>query len=449
MPNSNGIKLPAEVGYILETLCNNGFDAYIVGGCVRDSILGRKPGDWDITTNAKPEETKKLFNKTIDTGLKHGTVTVVVNGQNFEVTTFRIEGEYKDFRRPAEVEFAASIEDDLGRRDFTINAVAYNSLKGFVDPFNGIEDMHTGIIKTVGNPDERFGEDALRMLRAIRFSAQLGFEIEDGTLRSIARNCGLINNISSERIREELTKTLLSANPDRFRLYRDTGLLEHTLPEFDKCFDTEQHHPYHIFNVAFHSLKSVSLIDNDMVLRWTMLLHDLGKAVTKTTDKEGIDHFYGHPVKSVEIAKRIFNRLRFDNRTAEKALRLIKEHDRRIEPSCKAVRKAVKAVGEDIFLDLLKVQEADKKAQNPEMLGDRLERLESIRKMFLEIKETNQCISLKDLAISGADLIDAGFRPGKEIGTTLDKLLDAVLDNPKLNTKEQLLELSKNLLTRT
>lgn len=441
--NNNRIDLPEEVQYILNNFNANGYEAFVVGGCVRDTLLGRTPGDWDITTAATPQQIKSIFPKTVDTGIKHGTVTVVVNNVNFEVTTYRIEGEYKDFRRPEKVEFTSSIEADLSRRDFTINAIAYNPSFGYVDPFGGISDIGRSLIVTVGDADRRFCEDALRMLRAIRFSAQLGFQIESNTLESIERSCDLIKNISSERIREELNKILLSPNPHEFMQLKATGLLHHILPELERCFDTEQNHPYHIYNVALHSLKGVSLIENDPVLRWAMLLHDVGKAVTKTTDEKGIDHFYGHSAKSVGIARIIFKRLKFDNKTMEKCLRLIEKHDRRIEATCKSLRKAVRDIGDDIFPDYLKVQEADIRSQNPEMLSERIEKLNAIKKMYFEIKESNQCLSLKDLDITGNDLIALGIKPGREIGVTLNRLLDAVLEEPELNDKDQLLQLAK------
>jgi len=421
----------------------HGFEAYAVGGCVRDSILGRSPQDWDITTNAKPHQIKGIFEKTVDTGIKHGTVTVLVGEHSLEVTTYRIDGVYKDNRRPETVRFTSSLADDLKRRDFTINSIAYHPVEGIVDPFDGLHDIERKVIRTVGDPDARFHEDALRMLRAIRFSAQLDFEITENTFESIKRNHHLIKNISQERIRDELTRLILSDHPLRMAQLRDAGILHHILPEFDVCFDITQNHPYHIYNVGFHTLHALAAIEPDYILRWTMLLHDIGKAVTKTTDKNNIDHFYGHPEKSVELARKLLNRLKFDTKSVETICRLIRFHDMDIKPTHKSVRKAVRTVGDDIFTSLLKVQEADRKAQNPEKLPPRQKMLDEIKALYREIKESNQCLSLKELAIKGSDLLEAGFSQGPLIGEVLNKLLDAVIDNPELNNRDTLIALSK------
>lgn len=439
------IDIPDYVYNILQTLNSNGFKAYVVGGCVRDSILGKMPNDWDIATSAKPVEIKKLFQKTIDTGLKHGTVTVVINQSSYEVTTFRVDGEYEDNRRPCNVEFTSSLENDLSRRDFTINAMAYHPLEGIVDPFNGIRDIRNRDIRSVGNAVKRFQEDALRMLRAVRFAAQLDFVVDESVLLSIKQNGHLINNISQERIRDELTKILLSDNPSKFALLNDTGILKYLLPEFEVCFKTTQNNPYHIYNVAVHILRSVSNIESNVYLRWAMLLHDIGKPVTKTTDEKGIDHFYGHPGKSVILAQKILKRLKFDNKTISKVCKLIKYHDRNIEPSCKSVRKAIAVVGEDIFSELLKVMEADKRAQNPQFLEARLDKFNQIKAIYYEIKQKEHCLSLKDLAVNGHDILDMGFKQGKEINIVLNRLLDMVIEDPALNTRKKLIKIVENI----
>ena len=434
------VKMPEQVGFIFRVLNCAGFEAFIVGGCVRDSIMGRVPGDWDIATNAMPHEIKFLFSKTIDTGIKHGTVTVVIQGSNFEVTTYRVEGEYRDHRHPENVGFTSSLKEDLSRRDFTINAIAYHQETGFIDPFNGIEDIETGIIRAVGNPSHRFREDALRMLRAIRFSAQLGFDIEQSTLEGIRDNSDLILNISSERIRDELTKILVSDHTEKFKLLKDTGLLKLMIPEFDACFEAGQNNPYHIYNVAEHSLKAVSFITNESVLRWTMLLHDIGKVFTKTTDAQGVDHFHEHHEKSMQMAADLLKRFKFDNRTIERVCRMVKHHDRQIELSMKAVRRAVNIVGDDIFEDLLRVREADVQAQNPELSEKRLEQLNVIKNLYNEIISKGECTGLRKLAINGDDLVKMGIPQGKEIKLILEKLLEIVLENPELNLREKLLE---------
>lgn len=435
------ITIPTQVQYILEILKEHNHQAFIVGGCVRDSIMGRTPGDWDIATDALPEEVRRLFPKTIDTGIKHGTVTVVLDGNNYEVTTYRIDGEYSDYRKPDKVRFTASITEDLSRRDFTINAIAYNPSIGIVDPFHGIDDIKAGIIRTVGEADKRFNEDALRMLRAVRFSAQLGFELEEAALKSITANHALIENISSERIREELTKILMSDDPFRFSLLMDTKLIKYTLPEFEPCFTTVQNNPYHAYNVAVHTLHSVANIEKDRILRWTMLFHDMGKPGVRTTDEKGIDHFYNHQQLSVKLSRSAMERLKFDRKSMDRILLLVKCHDMHIKTEHKAMRKAIMKVGEDVIEDLLKVMEADKKSQNPKFLQERTERFAKLWEIYRDIKEKGECTSLKSLAVNGNDLIAMGFKPGKKIKELLNTLLERVIEEPELNTREALLEL--------
>lgn len=440
------INPPEDIQNILKILQGSGHEAYAVGGCIRDSILGRTPKDWDVTTNATPEEVKRLFPKTVDTGLKHGTVTVVLNGEAYEVTTFRIDGEYEDGRHPSHVEFTDRVGEDLRRRDFTINAMAWNKEKGIVDPFGGRADLVTGLIRSVGSPDDRFREDALRMLRAVRFAARLGFEIDDDTLKAMKEQGKLINKVSAERIRDELNGILTAGNPMKLSILRDTGILEYILPEVEACFRTAQNNPHHAYNVGEHSLRAVAAVEDDLCLRWTMLLHDTGKAVTRTTDEKGIDHYYGHPAKSVTIADNVLKRLRFDRKSIERILRLIKFHDREILPQPKAVARAVNAVGDDIFIDLLKVKRADKRAQTPKDIEKGIRYVDAIEKLYLELKEGNGCFSLKNLAISGRDLLNMGFSEGREVGIALKLLLDRVLEEPSLNEKQYLTEIAEELL---
>lgn len=445
MLKSDIVKLPDEVTHIIAVLNDNGYEAYAVGGCVRDSILGRIPKDWDITTNASPEKVKGLFDKTLDSGIQHGTVTVVLNGSNFEITTYRIEGEYIDNRRPVNVEFTTSLEADLSRRDFSVNAIAYHPFEGFRDPFDGFRDIMDKIIRAVGNADERFNEDALRMMRAVRFSAKLDFSLCDEVLASIRKNCHLIKKISAERVREEITGILMSNNPMKFILLRDTGLLQYIMPEFEVCFHTNQNNPYHIYNVGIHSLKAAACIENSIDLRWAMLLHDIGKPSAKITDTNEIDHFYGHSEKSVQLAEIVMNRMRFDKKTINKVARLIRHHDRIIAPACKSIRKAMSAVGNDLFDELLKVRAADIKAQNPSYVASRLEELEAISKLYYNILKNQQCTDLKSLKVNGNDLIAEGFEQGMEIRIVLNKLLDLVLEKPELNEKCKLLEFARTL----
>jgi tRNA nucleotidyltransferase (CCA-adding enzyme) len=437
------IEIPKDAAYILNLLEQNGFEAFIVGGCVRDSIINRSPQDWDIASSAKPEEVKKLFSKTIDTGLKHGTVTVMLNSHAYEVTTYRIEGKYINNRQPEAVEFTDSIEVDLSRRDFTINAMAYNPNKGLIDPFGGIDDINTKRIKAVGNPEHRFEEDALRILRAVRFSAQLNYTIEENTLQAIVKYCHLLNNISCERIRDELNKILL-ANPMTFQLLHNTGILRQIIPELDICFETEQKHPYHIYNVGMHMLYAASNIEGSSLLRWTMLLHDIGKPMAHSTDSKGIDHFYMHQKLSAESAELVLQRLRFDNSSIMRIKKLILEHDRQVGDNEKSVRKAIAAIGVDLFEDWIRVRLADISAQNPAKAFERITMLNKLKVTYNKIIAEKQCLSLKDLALSGKDLLDMGFPEGKNLGELLQKLLDAVLDQPELNERDKLIKMAKH-----
>ncbi len=437
---------PKSVSIILSVLKEHGYEAYVVGGCVRDSVMGVEPKDWDIASNALPSVIKELFPRTADTGLRHGTVTVLLDGEAFEVTTFRIDGEYGDSRHPEQVEFTDLIEEDLRRRDFTINAMAWNEEIGLVDPFGGMRDIADSCIRCAGDPNERFREDALRMLRAVRFAARLGFQIESGTKRGIAENSNLILHISSERIRDELTGILTADHPMEFLLLRGTGLLRRILPEVEACFDTLQNNPHHIYNVGEHSIRAVAAIENNRCLRWAMLLHDIGKAVTRTTDEKGVDHFYGHAAKSTEMAESILRRLRFDNRSLDRILRLIRYHDREIVPQPTAVARAVNQIGEDIFPELLKVKRADRSAQNPEDLDKGLEAIDQIEEVYMELLEQKHCLKLKDLAVNGEDLIRMGFKKGPEIGKVLEALFDRVLADSTLNDREILKGIANKIL---
>lgn len=437
--NIKHIVLPENVEFILNKLHNNGFEAYIVGGCVRDSILGVNPSDWDITTSALPNDIKNIFEKTVDTGLKHGTITVMMDKEPYEITTYRIDGEYEDNRHPKQVQFTSNLVEDLKRRDFTINAMAYNKDDGIVDVFNGINDLKNKLIRCVGNPNNRFEEDALRMLRAIRFGAALGFEIDRDTEDAIKSNANLIQNVSGERIHIELTKTLVSKNPQHMEKLYTLGLMKYIIPEFEPCVSLKQNNPYHVYDVDKHIYVSVCSIEATESLRWTMYLHDIGKGYTKTTDKDNIDHFYGHEKYSVKFANDILNRLKFDNKTKNIVLKLIEMHDYRIKDDIKAVRKALNKIGDELFEDYIKVQKADIKAQNPKLLEDRIVKLNNILSLYKQIKDEQQCTSIKDLMIKGTDLIEIGFKQGIIIGETLNKLLEYVIEEPNNNTKEWLI----------
>lgn len=436
------LRIPEKAKIILHTLEEAGYEAYVVGGCVRDSILGRSPDDWDITTSAKPEEVKALFRRTVDTGLIHGTVTVMLDKEGFEVTTYRVDGEYEDGRHPKEVSFTASLEEDLKRRDFTINAMAYNPKRGLVDLFGGVQDMENRIIRCVGNPLERFTEDALRILRAVRFSAQLGFSIEGETLKAISVLAPNLKYVSAERIQVELLKLLVSPHPDYLRTAYEAGITKEILPEFDRCMETEQNTPHHCYNVGEHTLQSLLNIRADKVLRLTMLLHDFGKPVVKRTDENGRDHFKTHGPEGEKMAVSILRRLKMDNDTIRKVRSLIKWHDYRPKGEAVSVRKAASLIGEELFPLYLEVQKADILAQSIYRREEKLARLNAVSALYEEIMEKGQCISLKTMALTGRDLIDAGYAPGKELGEILEKLLSHVLENPEDNKKEILLKLA-------
>ena len=436
------LRIPEKAEIILHTLEEAGYEAYVVGGCVRDSILGRSPDDWDITTSAKPEEVKALFRRTVDTGLIHGTVTVMLDKEGFEVTTYRVDGEYEDGRHPKEVSFTASLEEDLKRRDFTINAMAYNPKRGLVDLFGGVQDMENRIIRCVGNPLERFTEDALRILRAVRFSAQLGFSIEGETLKAISVLAPNLKYVSAERIQVELLKLLVSPHPDYLRTAYEAGITKEILPEFDRCMETEQNTPHHCYNVGEHTLQRLLNIRADKVLRLTMLLHDFGKPVVKRTDENGRDHFKTHGPEGEKMAVSILRRLKMDNDTIRKVRSLIKWHDYRPKGEAVSVRKAASLIGEELFPLYLEVQKADILAQSTYRREEKLARLTAVSALYEEILDRGQCISLKTMALTGRDLIAAGYTPGKELGEILEKLLVHVLENPEDNKKEILLKLA-------
>lgn len=439
------IQLPEKVNIIISTLQAHGYEAYAVGGCVRDSILGREPDDWDITTSATPLETKALFKRTFDTGIEHGTITVLLDKDAFEVTTYRVDGKYEDSRHPKEVTFTRSLKEDLLRRDFTINAMAYNDEKGLVDIFGGIRDLKNKTIRCVGNAEERFGEDALRILRAVRFAAQLGFEIEKETQKGIVKLAPTLANISAERIQVELVKMLVSPNPGLLEKAYELGITKVILPEFDEMMQTTQETPHHKYSVGEHTIKAIEMIRADKVLRLTMLLHDVAKPQMKTIDGNGVAHFKMHDIKGAEMAKAILRRLKFDNDTLGKVTRLVQYHDYRIPAEPKRVRRAMNKIGEDLFPYYLEVRRADTMAQSEYLREEKLQNIREMEMCYQDILEKKECVSLKDLAVSGSDLIADGMQPGKEIGMVLNKLLEMVIENPNLNTKETLLALRKTM----
>ena len=421
-----------------------------MGGCVRDSILGRIPQDWDITTSARPEQVKALFPRTVDTGLQHGTVTVIIDREGFEVTTYRIDGEYEDSRHPKEVTFTPSLEEDLKRRDLTINAMAYNDDRGLVDLYGGMDDIHAKVIRCVGDPLERFGEDALRMLRAIRFSAQLGYGLDKRTREAVCQLAPTLKNISAERIQVELVKLMVSPHPDYLREAYKSGITKIFFPEFDRAMETEQNHPHHCYSVGEHTLHSLAMIEPDKVLRLTMLLHDIGKPASLSIDKTGVTHFHGHAQISAEMAHDILRRLKFDNDTINRVCRLVLYHDygNDMEPNLRTLRRTVNKIGQEAFPSLFLVKRADILAQSDYLRQEKLEKLRRWEQLYGELLEKQQCVSLKDLAISGSDLILMGMNPGREIGDLLHQLLEMVLDEPELNTREILLKEAEKRLQK-
>lgn len=469
-PNNVIISIPEKVSYILNQLREHRFEAYAVGGCVRDSVLGRIPMDWDITTSARPEEVKRIFRRTIDTGIAHGTVTVMLEGEGFEVTTYRVDGKYEDHRHPDKVEFTPNLEEDLKRRDFTINAMAYSPEAGIVDLFGGMEDIRRGCIRCVGDPVERFTEDALRMLRGIRFAGQLGFGIEAGTLAAIQKCAATIGNVSVERIQVELTKLLVSDGPEKLIIAEETGLCRVFLPEFSEMLRTEQNNPHHCFNVGEHALHAVKNIQqiyrkrheedgpngiftewdgkrsggaaeykSRVMLAYAALLHDVGKPAYRKTDENGIDHFHGHDTAGSEMAHRILRRLRFDNDTVHMVSKLIRFHERRYDGSRRALRRMVSQAGTEAMPYLFVLQEADVWAQSGYQREEKLARIHEGRRMFFEIRENEEAVSVRELAVTGTDLMEAGVRPGPQVGEMLRELLQIVLDEPEKNSRKLLL----------
>lgn len=425
------IELPEKVSFIIDELTKNGYEAFAVGGCVRDTILGRKPNDWDITTSARPEDVKAIFARTIDTGIEHGTVTVMLNREGFEVTTYRIDGEYEDNRHPKEVVFTPDLKEDLRRRDFTINAMAYNNKAGIVDEFGGIEDLQNSVIRCVGIPEERFNEDALRILRAVRFAAQLNFRIDSYTAEAVKKLSENLVNISRERIQAEMEKLLMSPYPEKIRTAYELGITKWVIPEFDVMMEATKDSKYHIYNAGEHTIKVLQNIEADHYLRWAAFLHNIGKF---SEDGE-------------KISVSILRGLKFDNKTVKIVSRLVKYHDYRIEPDEVNVRKAVVEVGNDIFPYLLKLMRADLSVESSCSIESAATVLDNIEKIYQMVVERGDCLSRSEMAVNGRDLIEWGFERGEEVGKGLDFLFESVIQNPELNTKEQLYRIMKKSFT--
>lgn len=442
--NEIKIKIPQEIQAIIEMLEKNNHTAYIVGGCVRDAVLGKIPNDYDLCTSATPEQMKEILNEydIYDTGIKHGTVTVAGLDDKYEITTYRIDGIYSDNRRPENVAFVKNVEPDLARRDFTINAMAYNKTTGLVDPFNGIEDVKNKLIRCVGDADKRFQEDALRILRAIRFASTYGFKIENKTEEAIHRNKHLLSKISEERKTSEFCKLLLTADAELLMKYKD--IFAEFIPEIKPMFGFDQKTKWHCYDVYEHTVQAVSQAPKDIIVRLSLFFHDIGKPETFTKDEKG-GHFYGHPIVSEEITERIMRRMRFDKTTMKNVLQLILNHDNKLFPSKKCARKLLRNYGEEQAKRLIIIQECDKGAQSQFAKQQNYQSTLDIIRDYLDDAIANkECFTLRDLAINGNDLKDMGIK-GPLIGKTLNALLDIVIKNPVINNKDTLLGFAKNM----
>ena len=428
---------PQEVKDILRTLEAAGHQAYLVGGCVRDLLRGVTPHDYDITTSARPEETQALFTGfAIPTGLQHGTVTVRQNHQSFEVTTFRADGTYTDHRRPDSVTFSTDLREDLQRRDFTVNAMAMDLRGELHDPYGGQDDLRAGIIRCVGQAERRFEEDALRIMRGLRFAAVLGFSIEEDTARAMARCAPLLRHIAAERLHEEMTKLLMGDGAAEVLLawHHVLGIF---LPEILPCVGFDQQNYHHLYDVWEHTVRSVAAAPKDAVLRWTMLLHDLGKPACFTVDEDGVGHFYGHDELGAQIAAEIMTRLRFDKKTAARVELLIGQHMRQIVPTEKAVGRILRQIGEEALRQLLAVKRADASACHPDYAWQ-TGPLDAVEAVWEQLLAKEACFTLAQLAVGGHDLMALGLQ-GRAIGEALNALLDQVVEGKLLNEREALL----------
>ncbi len=430
-------QIPKEVLSILTILQSNNYQSFLVGGCVRDLFLNKQPKDYDICTIAHPVQVKKLFPKVIETGIKYGTVNVLSGKFSVEVTTFRQSVLNPDGHRASEITYGTKVSEDVLKRDFTINALLSDGTQ-VVDYVGGQADLENSIIRAVEDPDARFREDPLRMIRAVRFSCRLGFEIETNTLEAIKRNVSLIINVSPERIRDEFNKILLSDRPDYgFQLLHQMGLLKLVLPELEQCYGFEQHNPYHSQDVFGHILTVVHNTPLNLKIRWAALLHDIGKPLSFSIDEKGIGHFYGHNLKSCALAKEILNRLKFDNKKIRQVLLLIKEHMSKLTTTKRStIKRLINRVGIENINELLELQIADVK--RPETMEDVAD-LKRVKDEVLVILQDKEPINPRDLAINGDDLKAIGIKPGKVMGQILAYLMEKVIDDPGLNNKEDLL----------
>lgn len=434
---------PGEILEIIRRLESAGFEAWCVGGCVRDSLLGKTPYDWDVTTSALPQETKSCFpeERLLEVGALHGTITLLPpKGRPVEITTFRREGTYTDGRHPDQVIFSTHLEDDLSRRDFTVNAMAYHPSRGLVDLFGGQEDLQLGLLRCVGNPARRFSEDALRILRCLRFSATLGLQVEKSTAQALWEKKELLLGLSPQRVREELTKLLCGNKaPDILRNYGEIFFT--LLPELAPMATCAQETPYHCYNVWEHTLHALEHIPPASDLRWAALLHDVGKPSKKIYSPDGVAHFYGHPPESGKLTRTILTRLQFSNREIQWIGNLVDHHEDSLPMTDKALRKLLGTWGERFVFRLFQLMEADMSAKAPGVFERRMPDVEESRRRARAILERGDCLHMRDLALHGQDLKGLGIAPGPAMGQLLNRLFDAVQDGLVPNEKEALTQL--------
>lgn len=440
------IHIPEETKRVLNLLTSAGYEAYAVGGCVRDSLLGKAPHDWDICTSARPEQMKEVFSgfRVLDTGLAHGTITVMLENP-YEITTYRKDGDYSDHRHPDSVEFVSRLKEDLNRRDFTINAMAADSAGNIVDYFNGYDDLTRGLIKCVGNAAQRFEEDALRILRAIRFASRYGFEIEPETAHAMNQKRSLLREIAAERIGNEFLQIMSGQCGGLLEEF--TPVFEVIIPEITPCVGFIQNNPHHDSDVWTHTIRAVKACAGGLAVKIACLYHDLGKPHCYSEDENGVGHFYGHAAVSAELAEKSMRSLRLESRLIADVVQLVASHDRFLKPKKAIVRRCLNKLGEAQFLNLVYLQNADKSAQRAgaEPPLD----ICQFKSIVEEIKKQNDCFSLKALAVNGGDLIKLGFAPGKALGNALNQLLELVMDDKIENDRENLLAKAKELLNET
>ena len=438
------VTMPAGAAFVLQRLKENGFQGYVVGGCVRDSLLGRAPKDWDICTDALPEEMQRVFGDqhVIETGLKHGTLTVMYDHEPYEVTTFRVDGEYTDHRHPDAVRFVKNVVDDLARRDFTVNAMAWNPQSGLVDAFGGQEDLRAGVIRCVGEADRRFGEDALRIMRALRFASVYGFDIEAETAAAVHLLKDTLRDVAAERIRVELAKLLCGQGAGKMlREYADVFFA--ILPQLAPMHGFDQRTPYHAYDVWEHTIRAVENAPSTETLRLTLLLHDAGKPAAFTVDEQGVGHAHGHHRLSAEIAAEVLAYLRLDNATRDRILMLVEHHDWPLSTERTLLKRRLNRLGEEALYQLIEVQRADALGKGTEAAADVETRTEELRQALTALLAERPCVTLRDMAANGRDLMAEGIAHGRQLGETLNWLLAEVLNERLPNEREALLSAAR------